>query len=447
MSNYRRLISYIYAYEGGVKGKNIGFAKIETRGSQCKVTVSAKRIYVGGNDIGVYLLSGDQEIYLGNIFVRGGSGEFRTSVSAEDIENSGVSMDQCYGLTIHDVKNTWRSYTTIWEDSVAHAAEVDLQSAVSASLEKDQEAISEERIKRAVKEIEEEFPLEPEKVQSASQEPEEEPVSSSDASSEEEESPVQQAQESSEEESPVQQAQESSQEENLPTEMMEKEEEAQPEESEKPQEPEPVETEEADEVKQQSSQPKPEPVSREEEKPRERMMTFGEPTIPYDNREPAADGTSNAAGQMPGEEQPVLGNPNDLERLRQKEDPDVSSHDMIWDKLKREHTRILAFDYEYGCEILTIKPQDIGLLPRDAWVYGNNSFLLHGYYNYRYLIIAKLFNPQGMPRYLLGVPGHYYSNERYMASMFGFPNFVLSKDQPMEDGRFGFWYTDVKLGG
>ncbi len=356
-------------------------------------------------------------------------------------------MDQCYGLTIHDVKNTWRSYTTIWEDSVAHAAEVDLQSAVSASLEKDQEAISEERIKRAVKEIEEEFPLEPEKVQSVSQEPEEEPVSSSDASSEEEESPVQQAQESSEEESPVQQAQESSQEENLPTEMMEKEEEAQPEESEKPQEPEPVETEEADEVKQQSSQPKPEPVSREEEKPRERMMTFGEPTIPYDNQEPAADGTSNAAGQMPGEEQPVLGNPNDLERLRQKEDPDVSSHDMIWDKLKREHTRILAFDYEYGCEILTIKPQDIGLLPRDAWVYGNNSFLLHGYYNYRYLIIAKLFNPQGMPRYLLGVPGHYYSNERYMASMFGFPNFVLSKDQPMEDGRFGFWYTDVKLGG
>ncbi|MFT4106860.1 MAG: DUF6128 domain-containing protein [Lacrimispora sp.] len=423
MSNYRRLISYIYAYEGGVKGKNIGFAKIETRGTQCKVTVSAKRIYVGGNDIGVYLLSGDQEIYLGNIFVRGGSGEFRTSVPADDIEHSGISMDQCYGLTVHDVKNTWRSYTTIWEDSVAHAAEVDLQSAVSASLEKDQEAISEERIKRAVKEIEEEFPLEPENVRSASQEPEEEPVSSSDASS-------------AEEGSPVEEAQEFSQEENLPTEMMEKEE-AQPEESEKSQEPEPEET---DEVNQQSRQ---QTVSQEQETPRERMMTFGEPILPYDNQEPAADET----GQMPEEEQPVLGNPDQLERLRQKEEPDGSSHDMIWDKLKREHTRILAFDYEHGCEILTIKPQDIGLLPRDAWVYGNNSFLLHGYYNYRYLIIAKLFNPQGMPRYLLGVPGHYYSNERYMASMFGFPNFVLSKDQPMEDGRFGFWYTDVKLGG
>ena len=144
---------------------------------------------------------------------------------------------------------------------------------------------------------------------------------------------------------------------------------------------------------------------------------------------------------------PKLGNPADLERLLRNEGQEESPHDIVWDKMRREHTRILAFDYEEGCEILTIKPQDIGLLPRDAWVYGNNSFLLHGYYNYRYLILAKLFNENGMPRYLLGVPGHYYSNERYMASMFGFPNFVLSKEQPVEDGRFGFWYTDVKIGG
>ncbi len=143
-----------------------------------------------------------------------------------------------------------------------------------------------------------------------------------------------------------------------------------------------------------------------------------------------------------------LGNPDELERLRQNEDQEEETpHSVVWEKLRREHTRILAFDYEDGCEILTIKPQDIGLLPRDTWVYGNNSFLLHGYYNYRYLILAKLFNPNGTPRYLLGIPGHYYSNERYMASMFGFPNFVLSKEQPVEDGRFGYWYTDIKIGG
>ena len=37
MANYRRLISYIYAYEGGTKGKNVGFAKIENRKDQCRI--------------------------------------------------------------------------------------------------------------------------------------------------------------------------------------------------------------------------------------------------------------------------------------------------------------------------------------------------------------------------------------------------------------------------
>lgn len=124
---------------------------------------------MGGNDIGVYLLAADQEIFLGNIFIRGGSGEFRTVVSASDIEHSGINMDQCYGLTIHDVKNTWRSYTTIWEDAVAHAAEVDLESAAKVVLEKEQADISEEQIKRAVREIEEEFPLKPDEPREISQ--------------------------------------------------------------------------------------------------------------------------------------------------------------------------------------------------------------------------------------------------------------------------------------
>ena len=29
--------------------------------------------------------------------------------------------------------------------------------------------------------------------------------------------------------------------------------------------------------------------------------------------------------------------------------------------------------------------------------------------------------------------------------MFGFPHFVLSKKQSTKDGRFGYWYTDVRL--
>lgn len=96
MSDYRRLISYIYAYEGGVKGKNIGFAKIEVRGEQCRIYVSVKKIYVGSNDIGVYLLAPSDEILLGRIFVRGGTGEFRMNVNSSNIEGSGCAMEACY---------------------------------------------------------------------------------------------------------------------------------------------------------------------------------------------------------------------------------------------------------------------------------------------------------------------------------------------------------------
>lgn len=32
-----------------------------------------------------------------------------------------------------------------------------------------------------------------------------------------------------------------------------------------------------------------------------------------------------------------------------------------------------------------------------------------------------------------------------MASMFGFPHFVLAKKQPVQNGRFGYWYADVSM--
>lgn len=123
--NYRRLISYIYAYEGGIKGKNVGFAKIENRKDQCRIQVSVRKVYVGSQDIGVYLMSTEGERLLGKMFIRGGAGEFRCMVQMDN------GMSDCYGLTIHSIGDSWQSYTTIWEDAVAHAAEVDLSDAVS----------------------------------------------------------------------------------------------------------------------------------------------------------------------------------------------------------------------------------------------------------------------------------------------------------------------------
>ena len=139
MSDYRRLISYIYAYEGGEKGKNIGFAKIDMRGPQCRIQVNVKKVYVGSSDIGVYLLHTGGEVLLGRIFIRSGAGEFRTQVQSEDVDGTGIRIEDCYGLTIHDMENAWQSYTTIWEDAVAQTAEIQLAEVTAEHIRRQQE--------------------------------------------------------------------------------------------------------------------------------------------------------------------------------------------------------------------------------------------------------------------------------------------------------------------
>ena len=128
--------------------------------------------------------------------------------------------------------------------------------------------------------------------------------------------------------------------------------------------------------------------------------------------------------------------------ISQRKDP----AETLWDRLRVTcYPKVTAFECADGCEILVIKPQDIGLLPRENWVYGNNSFLLHGYYNYRYPDSGETGETRRTGGLHSGVPGHYGNNEKYMAAMFGFDRFVRSTRQPPRDSRFGYWYTDLNF--
>lgn len=632
MSDYRRLISYIYAYEGGIKGKNIGYAKVEIRGGQCRIQVNVKRVFVGSNETGVYLLAPEAEILLGRIFIRGGAGEFRTQVNAENVEGSGISADQFYGLTIHDVTSTWRSYTTVWEDAVAQTAEVQLADITSenmrrrdSSVEAISRALTMTALKRTAEtgrnglqaaealktEIEQEATgqleiseeLETEELEKQREGSEKEPEGGEALAVQSEEKTEERKQEEGEEfkaqsekvseepggkvsgilgekrseeqigegtavvseKAPEDKSQEGGEEfkaqsEKQPEEQKKEESEVQnlknPEVPEEPRgEPsgernlekqeEILKTERGEEWAEQQQMkkilemhlPVSAEIERELKREEKRLETIapweedekgsknqeergkisdalsgrmeaqptpglsGEPvsgsTDELVNRPPhkSFGKTRNSAAAarlsrlknilqpgvlqslllQPEESQtappasirqgtagqevqsqtsglkreqetpyPELENPAVLRELERQEAEENNRSD-LWERFQRKYTRVLAFECDSGCEILSIKPQDIGLLPREIWVYGNNSFLLHGYYNYRHLILARLSDSGGKIRYLLGVPGHYFSNEKYMASMFGFPHFVLAKKQPDEDGRFGYWYTDIRL--
>jgi len=407
MADYRRLISYIYEYEGKQKGKNVGFAKLEARNGQCRINVNVKRIYMGGNAIGVYLLgTGGRETFLGNVFVRGGNGEFRANVDAKNVEGTGTGLDTYFGLSVHDVKNSWRCYKTIWEDALAaeegNTGENPVLSVPKFTAEMLPEAEKEmtpQAVSKVVKEIEAEIAKEEER-----REQEEKTAHAAELREEAQET---------EEASPAQN------------------ETAAQDDAEQDEKPKQNST-------QQPSMAQPASAAEVQTQPAAPASAAPRPVQPQNSQ--AARANAAPAPMV----SPELENPEVLRYLQETEDL-AADPEKLWEELKKSYPKIQPFEYEDGCDILTIRPQDIGKLPRECWIHGNNSFLLHGYYNFRYLILVKLGGNKKKARYLLGVPGHYYSSEKYMATMFGFPNFVLSRRQPVGDGRFGYWYTDLKI--
>lgn len=103
-----------------------------------------------------------------------------------------------------------------------------------------------------------------------------------------------------------------------------------------------------------------------------------------------------------------------------------------------------------------IELNEIRTFPSSNWYLCNNSFLLHGFFNYRYLVIKKeLYSDTEKEKYYLGVPGVFERPEKVMAMLFGFPIFEQLTDEMFEQeqiyieerkpeprsGTFGCWFT------
>ena len=94
-----------------------------------------------------------------------------------------------------------------------------------------------------------------------------------------------------------------------------------------------------------------------------------------------------------------------------------------------------------------IQRKDLARLPRCEWKLSNNSFLLHGYYNYHHLVF--LDDGEWLR---VGVPGIYHPKEQKAAEAFGFSEFIrrrdivveLEKEEREEDDGFGYWCRCVR---
>ena len=112
-----------------------------------------------------------------------------------------------------------------------------------------------------------------------------------------------------------------------------------------------------------------------------------------------------------------------------------------WKQLWEIYPRISPF--QDGRKYLSVGPGDFVILPEKYFAMVNNSFLLHGYYNYHHLVLKRM-EAQGQIKYYIGVPGNYYDREKQVAVMFGFEGFE-GMQEPAKTGDFGYYFKTIEL--
>lgn len=112
-----------------------------------------------------------------------------------------------------------------------------------------------------------------------------------------------------------------------------------------------------------------------------------------------------------------------------------------WEQLRKTYPVVHPIREEE--EYLKIAPKDFVIFTERYQELVHNSFLLHGYYNYKHLILGRR-EKDGEAVYYLGVPGTFHEREKTVAVMFGFEAFD-GKREPAENGDFGYYLRRVEI--
>lgn len=112
---------------------------------------------------------------------------------------------------------------------------------------------------------------------------------------------------------------------------------------------------------------------------------------------------------------------------------------VLWEKLMGMYGVETMFENIPQMSGIRMELKDIKELPKKYWYLGSNSFLLHGFFNYRHLLLGRMDDGQ-KEKWFVGVPGVYQNQEKVLAAIFGFPEFRQEKDTEIKTGQFGYWY-------
>ena len=389
MSDYSRFVSYMYLYENGLKTMNAGFVKVESRNGQCRIGLSLKNVYTGLERCQVYMfIRFGQElrgVYIGDVQIKNHGSDWNFRTDTMNIAGSGYRLAQMSGMII--LGEGEKFYGTRWDHG-----DLDIHRFVTRW--DDNQPIMEETPSK--------------------------PITSEQ--DEQDAAPIAEKEKKPEGAAAV------------------------------PEEPEGAATvSEEPEAAAESFEPAA-PAEPEMEKEAERSVDLksetkiempSEPRAEKETEMPSEAGETVIEDETVIEAETVAGNEEEEEKESGRlVTMETNERRRNFGKIIEQCPGMYPFEDDSVDVCVRLEPQDIGRMPIDCWSYGSNSFLLHGYYSYRHLILARV-KPEKENRgvYILGVPGTQHSREAFMANMFGFREFKPIREGSEGPSDFGYWYT------
>lgn len=401
MADYKRLVSYIYAYSGGVRDKNVGFAKAEVRNGQFKLTVSVKGVYTDTPELfGVYVMvdgkkhqpGGFTLLKTGTVMVNQGIGQYQDLFNPMNINQSGYTFEDISGIALARENEDFYRMFSLWEDCILNTEDITFAQPEAAAASNPVAQAGSEEVSVKEQADSEEVSVKEQVNRTTGQEAERKSAEMS-GNVRESETVRRNAEDVSENE--VEEAAVTS----------------------KPATPESAQSAgQQTDLQQETAQMKAQQV---------RAMEAVQELL-FRN--------TNPQGTMPQNTKLQYTTPQNA-----KPQEEMPAFEKVF--INRDFIDAFEDDYFYDC--VEVTPELLKQLPIEDDAVVNNSFLVHGYYNFKHILFGKVCENDNNTRYFIGVPGMYCNRERFMASMFGFCNFKKSHRSDYSNPYFGYWYQEI----
>ena len=401
MADYKRLVSYIYAYPGGVRDKNVGFAKAEVRNGQFKLTVSVKGVYTDTPELfGVYVMvdgkkhqpGGFTLLKTGTVMVNQGIGQYQDLFNPMNINQSGYTFEDISGIALARENEDFYRMFSLWEDCILNTEDITFAQPEAAAASNPVAQAGSEEVSVKEQADSEEVSVKEQVNRTTGQEAERKSAEMS-GNVRESETVRRNAEDVSENE--VEEAAVTS----------------------KPATPESAQSAgQQTDLQQETAQMKAQQV---------RAMEAVQELL-FRN--------TNPQGTMPQNTKLQYTTPQNA-----KPQEEMPAFEKVF--INRDFIDAFEDDYFYDC--VEVTPELLKQLPIEDDAVVNNSFLVHGYYNFKHILFGKVCENDNNTRYFIGVPGMYCNRERFMGSMFGFCNFKKSHRSDYSNPYFGYWYQEI----